>query len=591
MVNVIKAPEGSLYCTEFMKEIPAGIIDKHETGCGLTSLALEDNFPTLVAVPTIEVIKNKVAQYPNQRRDSSVFGYYGGVKDKELMEYLKNVEVPKILVTYDSFDKVASQLKGLEKYRVVVDEFSDLLDAYSYRDKAIRKLLNAVKQFNHVSYISATPMKAEYYPEELKGLAEYKIDWGNYVTVKVERKKTNKPYHLAVNIIEKYKAAGNKGVLMPNGEYSKAAYFFVNSVNSIASIIDSAGLKPSEVKVICSNSKPNQSKLDLFSIGTALDPEKPFNFITSSAFKGCDFYSESGVVYIISNVVNKTTLISIDTDIKQIAGRIRNKENPFNNTIYHIFNTNNSLLSKEEFDNLIQNKIDHTKELLIVYENASEKGKAALTSDWVIDMEYGKRDTKYLFQDSDNSIKFNSYGVINDRRKWEVSSDIYRNGAQVRKAYLKAGFDVDSKTDWQCIEGGTFLTKLISGSFKDLCLQFINDTKEREYIGDRYPVIKEAYLKLGEERMKNLAYRQVKFVEELKFNHKDKQSYLKEEFSKLFTKGEDYLVSDVKRKVAEVYKEAGIDKIGKATDLSNYINTKLRSKQVNGKIIKVIQIL
>ena len=129
----IQAPIDALYVSDFLNEIPKGIIDKAATGVGMSSIALEDKHPTIIAVPTIEVIKNKTAQYPNSRRSESVFGYYADVKEKSLVEYIKSTTVPKILVTYDSFHKVA-KLVDKSLYRVVVDEFSDLLDAYSYRE-------------------------------------------------------------------------------------------------------------------------------------------------------------------------------------------------------------------------------------------------------------------------------------------------------------------------------------------------------------------------------------------------------------------------------------------------------------------------
>ncbi len=40
---VIKAPEGVKFLGEFMKELPSGILNKVECGCGATSIALEND--------------------------------------------------------------------------------------------------------------------------------------------------------------------------------------------------------------------------------------------------------------------------------------------------------------------------------------------------------------------------------------------------------------------------------------------------------------------------------------------------------------------------------------------------------------------
>jgi len=586
----IQAPSNALYVSDFLSEIPKGIIDKAATGVGMSSIALEDKYPTIIAVPTIEVIRNKTAQYPNDRRSESVFGYYAGVKDKSVIEYLNSTAIPKILVTYDSFYKVA---KLIDKtiYRVVVDEFSDLLDAYSYRDKAIEHLLSAVQDFEYVSYISATPLKEEYYPEALKGLDEYEIVWQGSVKIKVERKKTNKPYKLACNIIEAYKAGGKEGLLMPNGHYSKSAYFFVNSVNSIASILEASELEPSEVRVICANNEVNQKKLENYPIETALAPEKKFNFITSTAFKGCDFYSESGVTYIISNTSNSNTLISIDTDVKQIAGRIRNSNNPFNNHIYHIYNTDNSLLSAEEFEKLVKKKTKATESTISLFYKGNEEERETYLANYYLRAKCKFRDDDYTYLTDENNIIFNHYAVLNDKRRWEVSSNVYRDGVSIREAYLKAGcFDISTYQDFEKIEDNGFLNKLTNGSFKEYCLKYINNTEERSYIGDRFPVIKEAFSRLGADRMKALSYNPSRFLSEMQVNSDSTQNYIIRDLENTLVVGQEYLSAEIKAMFNNIYYAVGIKKKAKATDIEAYCDIEKKQRRFKGVLKNVIEI-
>lgn len=586
----INAPVNAMYVSDFLSEIPKGIVDKAATGVGMSSIALEDNNPTIIAVPTIEVIKNKTAQYPNNRRSELVFGYYADIKEKNLVNYINNTTVPKILVTYDSFYKVA-KLIDKTKYRVVVDEFSDLLDAYSYRDKAIEKLLASVKEFDYVSYISATPLKEEYYPEALKGLDEYEIVWQGTVKIKVERKKTNKPYKLACNIIEAYKATGDDGLLMPNNHYSKAAYFFVNSVNNIASILETSELDANEVRVICANTEVNQNKLENYKIQTALDPEKKFNFITSTAFKGCDFYSDTGVTYIISNTSNSNTLISIDTDIKQIAGRIRNSNNPFNNHIYHIYNTDNSLLTAEEFEVLVKKKIKSTNSTISLFYKGDEEERETYLNNYYVKAKCKFRDDDYTYLTDENEIIFNNYAVLNDKRRWEVSSNVYRDGVSIREAYLKAGcFDISTYQDFEKIEDDGFLNKLTNGSFKEYCLKYINNTEERAYIGDRYPIIAEAYTNLGAERMKSLSYNNKRFLSELQITSDKSQIYIKKKLSEKLQLNVDYTVADIKNMLNNVYKQIGINKKITANDIQEYCNVNFKKKKINGKSTRLLEI-
>lgn len=587
----IQAPVEALYVSEFLSEIPKGIIDKAACGVGMSSIALEDKHPTIIAVPTIEVIKNKTAQYPNNRRSGAVFGYYAGVKEKNLVEYLNSTIIPKVLVTYDSFHKVA-KLVDKNIYRVVVDEFSDLLDAYSYREKAIESLLNSVRDFDYVSYISATPLKEEYYPEALKGLDEYEITWEGTVKIKVERKKTNKPYKLACNIIDNYKAGGDEGLLMPNGHYSKAAYFFVNSVNSIASILEASELEPDEVRVICSKNEVNQRKLENYIIETALAPEKKFNFITSTAFKGCDFYSDTGVTYIISNTSNSNTLISIDTDVKQIAGRIRNSNNPFNNHIYHIYNTDNSLLSAEDFETLVKKKTKATESTISMFYKCNEEEKEVWLANYYIKTKCRFRDDDYTYLTEDNELIFNQYALLNDKRRWEVSSNVYKDGVSIRDAYIKAGcFDVTTFQDFEKIEDDGFLDKLTNGGFKEFCLRYINNPEERRYLADRLPVIKETYDKLGADRMKALSYNSKRFMSELQITSDKSQSYIKKKLAENLSLDVDYTVNEIKTLINDVYRQIGIKKKSTANDIEDYFKVKYKKKKINGKSTRLIEIV
>ena len=449
----------------------------------------------------------------------------------------------------------------------------------------------AVQEFNYVSYISATPLKEEYCPEALKGLDEYEIVWQGTVKIKVERKKTNKPYKLACNIIEAYKAGGEDGLLMPNGHYSKAAYFFVNSVNSIASILETLELEPSEARVICANNQVNQKKLENYLIETALSPEKKFNFITSTAFKGCDFYSETGVIYIISNTSNSNTLISIDTDIKQIAGRIRNANNPFNNHIYHIYNTDNSLLSAEDFEKLVKKKTKSTESTISMFYKCNEEEKETWLANYYLKTKCRYRDDDYTYLTDDNQLIFNQYTLLNDKRRWEVSSNVYRDGVSIREAYIKAGcFDISTYQDFEKIEDDGFLSKITNGSFKEYCLKYINNTEERSYIGDRFPVIKEAFTRLGAERMKALSYNSSRFLAEMQVNSDSTKNYLIKELRANLEIGGEYIASDVKNLLNNTYKRIGIVKKAKATEIDSYFEVERKTKRFKGVLKNIIEI-
>lgn len=121
----ITAPEGAIYLSDFMTEIPANcLFNKKHTGCGATELAIRNDIPTIIAMPYVALVKNKTIY----RQDGiSVLGVYGGVTDDDIINYAKSHDRLKIAVTYDSLPRTIEALKyaGVNPYRdlfLLVDE-------------------------------------------------------------------------------------------------------------------------------------------------------------------------------------------------------------------------------------------------------------------------------------------------------------------------------------------------------------------------------------------------------------------------------------------------------------------------------------
>ena len=134
-----------------MEEIPANcVLSKGTTGCGATTLATEQRTPTIIAAPFVELIGNKAAQYPDNDNGRPVLlPIYGeGDKTREIADYM----------------------------HLCIDEWHLLLNQYSFRNRAIRNLLETARKFNRVTYMSATPIERKYWLEELADMPEYRVD-------------------------------------------------------------------------------------------------------------------------------------------------------------------------------------------------------------------------------------------------------------------------------------------------------------------------------------------------------------------------------------------------------------------------------
>jgi hypothetical protein len=75
---------------------------------------------TLITVPFVSLIENKIGQAEHQGK---VFGMYGGVKYADLKKYLADdsIKYKKIMVTYDSLDKVLPATKRRGKRSLCIN--------------------------------------------------------------------------------------------------------------------------------------------------------------------------------------------------------------------------------------------------------------------------------------------------------------------------------------------------------------------------------------------------------------------------------------------------------------------------------------
>ena len=122
MIETIKVPANVNYLNEWVGfELPRGIVNKGVTGCGATTLAIEDAHKTIICSPRINLIKNK------SRQHKGTLAVYGDVRNGEIEDYLRNSPKPKLLATYDSIPRLSRLITDKSGWRVVIDEYQYIL--------------------------------------------------------------------------------------------------------------------------------------------------------------------------------------------------------------------------------------------------------------------------------------------------------------------------------------------------------------------------------------------------------------------------------------------------------------------------------
>lgn len=432
--------------------------------------------------------------------------------------------------------------------------------------------------------MSATPIQADFKPSCLADVEEIEAVWDETDTMIVKLDLTNKPYIKAANYINAYK---KDGFIEINGNRSYEAFFFINSVTDIASILQYCDLSNEEVKIVCADNESNRAKLAGYTITNSRSENKPFTFITSKSFEGADYFSDSALCFVVSNSTNTNTLLDISTDIYQIAGRIRTESNPFRNLLVHIFNTtgNRNIELDINYEDMVKrtnDNIEGANEIISAINNSSDKAK---------EMAKKMLNSQYVMQDKEGNYFVNDMLVKLDLFTFRLEQSIYKDGIALRSAYnkndmLTTDITVEKITDSMKKAGKKM-------SFKDAFLRYAEliskmvITTETDTLAKIQPLIVNAYHRLGVDKVRSLRYSK-SAVEAALINwesDKNKDTKVAQILGKRIKTG-FYSSADIKGWISEAYTAVGITNKIKATDLTNWFDCEASTKRIDSKVTK-----
>ena len=608
--KVIPVDKKYTYLNQFMTELPTNcLFDKGRTGCAGTTIAIENEKNTIIAMPYVNLIKNKECQYPNEECDKELFGIYEGVTKKEIIDYVNSHEIKKIAVTYDSLDRLIDVLIDLEidvynDYFLLVDEYHVLFNSYCFRNEAIKRVLEYSRKFSEVTFMTATPIEKEFQLKELKDLRVVEVKWYNTIPVNITPEVTNDPQMRVCQLIRdrlEDKMFGN-------------LHFFVNSVEFIAFIIKGLKLSPDDVKVVCSENKnqgrgkkSNQAKLGDYKIETPLDPVKKINFYTSMAFEGCDIYDQEGRIYIVSDKHKSHTLLDISTLIVQICGRIRNTQ--YMTDVHHIFSetrySNHSTFEKyKEKTNQIMLE---AKSFVDEINNVSDKNRKIILKAFLKSKNEGLNEL--YIKEQDNKFEFDENLINIDIVNFKITHQVYQSRVTLENEYQRNNFNLLASTEknYKRIQITDKLKENSKSkiSFTDLFEEYILLKEEQSNmfhfgnVDDRInliekerPLIKQSYDKLGIEKVREFKYNLTNIKREIHKKQIDISTDRKiiNCLSDVGIKvGAFKTIEEINKKLQTIYNDLEIvdsnNKIkrAKATDLKKWFDVDKKSKKINKK--------
>jgi len=299
-------------------------------------------------------------------------------------------------------------------------------------------------------------------------------------------------------------------------------HFFVNSVEFIKKAIKKAELLPEQVKVVCANSEENMKKLGTdYAIEMPSDTVKKVNFYTSTAFEGCDIYDELGRTIIVSDAHRAHTLIDISTLFIQICGRIRNSD--FKSEISHIYSTTrySEDLTLEEYTERTKQTLNKAVKLANDINNVPEDSRAIVLS------KIPYLNEQYV-RIEDNRLIVDKNLVNIDLVNFKITKQIYKTMVTVSDELRKNGFGVSVKVvKIQSAAEKLEMNPKAKVSFKELFDEYAaikesgvtfsldNSHYRLNVIESANPLVKEAYEKLGKEKVIEFKYHQTNIRREL----------------------------------------------------------------------------
>lgn len=596
----INSPNGYLN----LDDLPHNcIFNKVVTGCGGTTIALKNTENYVIAVPYTELIINKlgrttagVADWEFVDGDDKIvhqvfglFGYFSQCKT-EFQRYVAADGIKKIICTYDKIP-LLEQYINPEDYRLLVDEYHQLLKAYSYRSKAIDGVLGAFRKYKSFCFLSATPLQSDFKPDCLADVDEIRAEWGHIDKLHINIIQTDKPYKKAANIINKYKS---QGYIEVDGVRSEEAFFFINSVTDIASILSHCQLNPEEVKIVCADKEANKLKLSGYEIENSRTPSKKFTFLTSKSFEGADYFSPTGIAFVVSSGSNQNTLLSVDTEIPQIAGRIR--DTCFKTLLVHIMSANDNLhpdVTYAEYKRKQDQDIVAAKGFIDYFNGQPDPSKAFLRDGVKCNklyMQYDESSKTYTFNDRLPKLELYNYLTY---------QEVYKNGLALAKHYRKFGNDVELSRLQRIDDDVENVCQY--PSFKEV-YQAYSEFKKHQSIAVipedlrclvvQQPLVPDAYQKLGDEVVARLRYSKSKVedaldaLDETKTQDNKIASILRRKLEQGFISA-----SDLKKTLASAYHTVGKRITAKAADIRRWYDADDMVKSINGRAVRGFRII
>lgn len=492
------------YLSDVMNEIPSNcILSKRIPGCGATTLELDTNRSSIIVVPNVPVIVSKCNKYDN------LLGVYEGVNQSQIIEYLRENRIRKIMTTPESFSKVKSACEKCNiniytNFFLLEDECHQLIKDVDYRIDIVMPM-NDFFRFNRKALVSATPI----------GFSDPRFEENRFEIIEIT---ADYDYRQDITVTHTYNIAKAVGQYLES--HNETVCFFVNSVVEIYSIMNQFGLLEDSA-VYCAPKSRSKLKVEYGFTNAhtewSAETMKKYNFFTGRFFTAfdLDLPYKPDLVMVTDPYNAEYTMLDIDTDCIQICGRFRNGIN----SATHIYRVNPDIVVKDREQiewEISAHEFAYTT-IQTLYNSADSKESrfaysAALETLPFRKFQYADFTKNWFAIDNEiNTVMVNGrYSSKDDIEQWYKESHFfkptftqhaYNNTDEKLKIVKRARSNKEKRRK---------MVQLLSESeapFSENTLDFINEIRNID------PFIVEAFETVGKEVIEELNYNEKKIRE------------------------------------------------------------------------------
>lgn len=254
--------------------------------------------------------------------------------------------------------------------------------------------------------------------------------------------------------------------------------------------------------------------------------------------------------------------------------------------IVHIFNTTGKrdLDLEISYSDMVQRTYEDLEGAREIIELVNSSEKAKKSAEKFLNKEY-------VMIDEDGKYYINDMLIKLDLFTFKLEQSIYKNGISIMKHYGANGM-ITNNPEYEKLEGA-IKTKSKKLTFKEAFLKYVElidnpfSLLEADNILKVQPLVKEAYEKLGADRVRNLKYIKKRIEEALISLDEDESNEFK---IAMILQNEVEIgfntTTALQSALASAYSSVGVKKAVKASDITKYFDAKSKTKRIDGIVTR-----